>query len=39
MQSHPTPAQVEQVQQLMAEVRRQTRAVPMRMPGGLRFQA
>lgn len=39
MQSNPSPAQVEQVQQLMAEVQRQTRAVPMRMPGGLRFQA
>ncbi len=39
MQSSPSPAQVEEVRRLMAEMRAATRAVPMRMPGGLHFQA
>jgi membrane associated rhomboid family serine protease len=39
MKSNPAPAEVEEVQRLMAVMQQDTRTVPMRMPGGLRFQA
>ncbi|MCU0253408.1 MAG: rhomboid family intramembrane serine protease [Acidobacteria bacterium] len=37
MKSQPSSAQVEEVRRLMAMMQQQTRAVPLRMPGGLRF--
>jgi membrane associated rhomboid family serine protease len=39
MQLGPSAEQLEEVRRLMAELRAATRGIPMRMPGGLHFQA